>query len=72
MRETLAAIEHDAARIDRTVAAREAELPVILDNLRQATDNLRDLSEDLRRYPSNALLGEPPRPLSRPDTRKRP
>jgi paraquat-inducible protein B len=72
MRETLTAIERGAARIDRTVAAREAELPAILDNLRQATDNLRDLTEDLRRYPANALLGEPPRPLVRPDARKHP
>jgi paraquat-inducible protein B len=72
MRETLAAIERGAVRIDKTVAARDAELPVIFDNLRQATDNLRDLTEDLRRYPSEALLGSPPRQLARPDVRKHP
>ena len=71
MRETLAAIERSAVRVDKTVSAREAELPVILDNLRQATDNLRDLTDDLRRYPGNVLLGEPPLPLARPDTTKR-
>jgi ABC-type transporter Mla subunit MlaD len=72
MRETLAAIERGAARIDQTVAAREAELPVILDNLRLVTENLRDLTAELRRYPSGALLGEPPRPLTRPEPRKKP
>jgi hypothetical protein len=59
-------------RIDQTVAAREAELPVILDNLRLVTDNLRDLTDELRRNPSSALLNEPPRPLARPEPRKKP
>jgi paraquat-inducible protein B len=72
MRETLAAIERGATRIDNTVAARETELPVILDNLRQVTENLRDLTEELRRNPSAALLNEPPRPLARPEPRKKP
>jgi ABC-type transporter Mla subunit MlaD len=72
MRETLAAIERGAVRIDQTVAAREAELPVILDNLRLVTDNLRDLTDELRRNPSSALLNEPPRPLARPEPRKKP
>jgi paraquat-inducible protein B len=72
MRETLAAIERGAARIDNVVAAREAELPLILDNLRQASDNLRELTEELRRNPGAALLNEPPSPLARPEPRKKP
>jgi paraquat-inducible protein B len=32
-----------------------------LNNLRQITDNLRDLSENAKRYPSGVLFGEPPK-----------
>ena len=71
MRATLTAIERGTARIDQTVATLEAELPSILGNLRQVTDNVRDLTEELRRNPSAALLNEPPRPLPRPEPRKK-
>ena len=43
----------------------EADLGTTFDNLRQITDNLRDLTEDAKRYPSNLLFGAPPRPLER-------
>ena len=32
-----------------------------LNNLRQITDNLRELSENAKRYPSGVLFGEPPK-----------
>jgi ABC-type transporter Mla subunit MlaD len=72
LRQTLDSTEHAVQRLDRTVAAREAELPVILDNLRQTTESLRDLTENLRRYPSSAVLGEPPRPLTLPAPARKP
>jgi hypothetical protein len=72
LRQTLDSTEHAVQRLDRTVAAREAELPVILDNLRQTTESLRDLTENLRRYPSSAVLGEPPRPLNLPAPARKP
>ncbi len=43
--------------------AGEADLATTFDNLRQITDNLRDLTEDAKRYPSNLLFGAPPQPL---------
>ena len=42
---------------------READLATTVENLRQLTDNLRDLTEDAKRYPANVILGAPPRPL---------
>jgi hypothetical protein len=34
---------------------------VTLSNLRQITDNLRELSESAKRYPSGVIFGEPPK-----------
>ena len=36
-----------------------------IENLRQITDNLRDLTEDTKRYPANVIFGAPPPPLER-------
>ena len=38
------------------------EIGGTLDNVRVMSENLRDLSETLRSYPSLLLLGEPPAP----------
>lgn len=53
-------------RIDRMVAGRENDVAVTLNNLRQITDNLRDLSENAKRYPSGVIFGEPPKKEVRP------
>ena len=42
-----------------------AVLATTIDNLRQISDNLRDLTEDAKRYPSGVIFGAPPRPLER-------
>jgi hypothetical protein len=34
---------------------------VTINNLRQITDNLRELSENAKRYPSGVIFGEPPK-----------
>ena len=38
----------------------QAELAPILRDLRAAVGNLRDTTEQLRRYPSQAIFGAPP------------
>jgi paraquat-inducible protein B len=43
----------------------QAELAPILRDLRAAVGNLRDTTEQLRRYPSQAILGAPPPPPER-------
>jgi len=49
-------------RLDRIVGGGEADLSTTIENLRQITDNLRDLSENAKRYPAGVLLGAPPPP----------
>lgn len=60
---TLASLERTLGRIDRILGGGETDLSVTIENLRQISDNLRDLTEDAKRYPANVIYGEPPRPL---------
>ena len=46
-------------------AAAKRTSRVTIENLRQITDNLRDLTEDAKRYPANVIFGEPPKPPER-------
>jgi len=61
--QSIAHMERTLSRLDRIFGAGEADLGTTFQNLRQITDNLRDLTEDAKRYPSNVLFGAPPRPL---------
>jgi paraquat-inducible protein B len=58
-------MERTLARLDRIFGGGEADLATTIDNLRQISDNLRELTEDAKRYPSNVIFGAPPRPLER-------
>jgi len=62
---TVAHLERSLSRIDRILGGGEADVSATLENLRSITDNLRDLTEDAKRYPSNVLFGAPPTPLPR-------
>jgi hypothetical protein len=62
---TLQNLSRTLGRLDRLAGGGEVDLAATIENLRQITDNLRDLSEDTKRYPANVILGEPPRPLER-------
>ena len=59
---SLARLSQTLTRIDRILGGGEAGLTVTIENLRQITDNLRDLTEDSKRYPGNVIFGEPPKP----------
>jgi hypothetical protein len=59
---SLAHLSQTLTRIDRIVGGGEADLSVTFDNLRQITDNLRDLTEESKRYPANVIFGQPPKP----------
>ena len=61
----IANLERTLARADRLVGGGETDLTVTIENLRQITDNLRDLTEDAKRYPANLFFGSPPPPLER-------
>ena len=47
-------------RLDRIVSGGEVDLTLTVENLREITDNLRDLTESTKRYPANVLFGGPP------------
>ena len=61
----LANMERSMTRVDRILGGGEADLASSLENLRQITDNLRDLTEEAKRYPANLFFGAPPPPLER-------
>lgn len=66
LQRTLESMSRTLGRLDRIFGGGEVDLATTIQNLRQITDNLRDLSEDAKRYPSRVILGEPPTPLERP------
>jgi len=47
-------------RIDKLVASGKPELQQSLENLRDVSANLRDLTETLKRHPSEAIFSQPP------------
>ena len=51
----------DRAHLDRTIDRIKNKL----EPWATSYGNLRDLAEDAKRYPSNLLFGEPPKPLPR-------
>jgi phospholipid/cholesterol/gamma-HCH transport system substrate-binding protein len=61
--QSVAHLERTLSRLDRIFGSGEADLGTTFQNLRQITDNLRDLTEEVKRYPSNVLFGSPPRPV---------
>lgn len=48
------------ARLDRTLACGGAQAEETIENLRVVTQDLRDLSGTLKRYPAHAVFGEAP------------
>jgi phospholipid/cholesterol/gamma-HCH transport system substrate-binding protein/paraquat-inducible protein B len=50
------------ARLQHTIDGGRYDFEVALQNLRVASENLRDLSATAREYPSLMILGEPPQP----------
>lgn len=59
----IAHIQQTLSRLDRLIGGGSSDLAVTLENLRQITDNLRDLTEDVKRNPARLLRGEPPLPV---------
>jgi ABC-type transporter Mla subunit MlaD len=60
---TLSDLQRSMDRVNRILGGGEADLAATISNLRQITDNVRDLTEDTKRYPARVIFGAPPRPL---------
>ncbi len=47
-------------RIDKLIASEKPEIEQSLENLREVSTNLKDLTETLKRHPSNLIFSKPP------------
>jgi len=54
-------LQRTLIRIDQTLSLQEGNLDRTMDNLRVMSGNLRELSENAKRYPAHVLFGEPPK-----------
>jgi paraquat-inducible protein B len=62
LRQALASADRILRRLDELTAGSDADVAAALSNLRRLSENLRDLSESVRRYPG-VFLNEPPKPV---------
>jgi len=62
--DTLDKLSSTLVDLQRILQTQGGQIGGTLDNVRVMSENLRDLSETLRSYPSLLLLGEPPAPAS--------
>jgi phospholipid/cholesterol/gamma-HCH transport system substrate-binding protein/paraquat-inducible protein B len=59
-------IDSTAARLDALIGDNQYDVRVIVQDLRSTANNLRTLSDALKRYPAGALLGGPPEKVQLP------
>jgi ABC-type transporter Mla subunit MlaD len=61
-------IDTAAGRVDALIGDNQHDIGAIVQDLRATSDNLRTLSESVKRYPAGALVGGPPREIQIPRT----
>ena len=59
-------IDAAAGRVDALIADNQHDVGAIVQDLRVTADNLRALSETVKRYPAGALVGGPPEEIQLP------
>jgi ABC-type transporter Mla subunit MlaD len=58
--ETLARLDKSAQRVDTLLSNKSQDLEETLENMRVVSENLRELTDNAKRYPAQVFLGEPP------------
>ena len=58
--EMIARLNKTLGRIDKLVSTERPQIEIILANFREISDNMKDLTESLKRRPSDLLLSKPP------------
>lgn len=58
--EAAAQLNDVLGRVNRIVAGQQVNIQAILEDLRRVLENIRELSNEAKRYPSGVLFGEPP------------
>jgi len=65
LQDALVRLDRILARLDTMTAGADSDFSTALYNLRRVSENLRDLTETVKRYPGS-VLAEPPRPVTAP------
>jgi ABC-type transporter Mla subunit MlaD len=65
LQDSLVRLDRILTRLDTLTAGADSDFSAALYNLRRVSENLRDLTETVKRYPGS-VLGEPPRPVAAP------
>lgn len=66
--EGLAQAENAFKRLDFLISSQQNDIETTIDNFRSASEDLKEVMENAKRYPSQIFFGEPP-PRSAPGTR---
>ena len=65
LQDAIVRLDRILARLDTLTAGADSDFSTALYNLRRVSENLRDLTETVKRYPGS-VFGEPPRPVTAP------
>jgi phospholipid/cholesterol/gamma-HCH transport system substrate-binding protein/paraquat-inducible protein B len=60
--ETAAQVRETLGRLDRVIAGQQEDVVATVQNLRAASENVRDITESMRSYPGQVIFGSPPPP----------
>jgi phospholipid/cholesterol/gamma-HCH transport system substrate-binding protein/paraquat-inducible protein B len=60
--ETSAQLRQTLQRLNRLIVTQQRELDKTMENLRIVSENIREITENSKRYPSQTLFGAPPPP----------
>jgi phospholipid/cholesterol/gamma-HCH transport system substrate-binding protein/paraquat-inducible protein B len=60
--ETSAQLRQTLQRVNRLLAAQQREIEKTMENLRGISDNMKEITDNSKRYPSQVLFGAPPPP----------
>lgn len=62
MPESSAQLRQSLRRLNRLLASQQQEIHTTIDNIRAISENVKELTEESKRYPSQAIFGAPPPP----------
>lgn len=60
--ETSAQLRQTLQRVNRLIATQQRDLDRTMENLRVASENIKEITENSKKYPSQTLFGAPPPP----------
>jgi ABC-type transporter Mla subunit MlaD len=60
--DTSAQLRQTVQRLNRLISSQQQDIEKTVDNLRSVSENLKELTEDSKKYPSQLLFGGPPPP----------